>query len=96
MWIGVGASVDSVWEQKKTEARKLLAVGGAESPASSIRFVWYVSLQHLFESLSTFQSLVFLIQALLLCLVSVSFSNLTVDFIKFIIWIILIWESIAM
>ena len=31
-----GAGVDSVWEQKKLEARKMLAVGAAESPASSV------------------------------------------------------------
>jgi hypothetical protein len=31
--------VDKVWEQGKLEARKMLAVGVAESPASSARFV---------------------------------------------------------
>jgi hypothetical protein len=36
---GVWAGVDSVWEQRKPEARKMLAVGAAESPASSARFV---------------------------------------------------------
>ena len=36
---GAGAGVDSVWEQKKREAGKMLAVGAAESPASSARFV---------------------------------------------------------
>jgi hypothetical protein len=44
---GAGAGVDSVWEQKKLEARKMLAVGAAESPASSARFVgwrFYVQL----------------------------------------------------
>ena len=33
---GAGASVDSAWEQEKLEARKMLAVGAAESPASSV------------------------------------------------------------
>ena len=33
------AGVDSAKEQKKLEARKLLAVGAAESPASSARCV---------------------------------------------------------
>jgi len=36
---GAGAGVDSVWEQEKLEARKMLAEGAAESPASSARFV---------------------------------------------------------
>jgi len=36
---GAGADVDSVWEQRKLEARKMLAVGAAESPASSTRCV---------------------------------------------------------
>jgi len=35
---GAGAGVDSVWEQKKTEARKM-PENAAESPASSARFV---------------------------------------------------------
>jgi len=35
---GAGADVDSVWEQKKPEARKML-VNRADSPASSARFV---------------------------------------------------------
>jgi len=35
---GAGAGVDSVWEQKKLEARKMLEKR-AESPASSARFV---------------------------------------------------------
>ena len=35
---GVGAGVDSAWEQKKLEARKILE-NAAESPASSARFV---------------------------------------------------------
>lgn len=35
---GAGAGVNSVWEQKKLEARKML-VNRAESPASSTRFV---------------------------------------------------------
>jgi hypothetical protein len=35
---GAGAGVDSVWEQKKLEARKLLE-NAAESPASSARYV---------------------------------------------------------
>ena len=35
---GAGAGVDSVWEQEKLEARKML-VNRAESPASSARFV---------------------------------------------------------
>jgi len=30
-----GAGVDSAWEQEKLEARKMLAVGATESPASS-------------------------------------------------------------
>ena len=34
-----GAGVDSAWEQRKLEARKMLAVGRAESPASSARGV---------------------------------------------------------
>jgi len=34
----VWAGVDSVWEQKKLEARKILE-NAAESPASSARFV---------------------------------------------------------
>jgi hypothetical protein len=29
-----GAGVDSIWEQKKLEAREMLAVGAADSPAS--------------------------------------------------------------
>ncbi|MBV5343955.1 hypothetical protein JZU68_10330, partial [bacterium] len=33
------AGVDSAWEQKKLKARKMLAVGVAESPASSAGFV---------------------------------------------------------
>jgi len=36
---GAGAGVDSVWEQEKLEARKMLAVGAAESPASGARIV---------------------------------------------------------
>jgi len=32
-----GAGVDSVWEQKKTEARKMLE-NAAESPTSGARF----------------------------------------------------------
>ena len=36
--LGAGAGVDSVWEQKKLEARKMLE-NAAESPASSARFV---------------------------------------------------------
>jgi hypothetical protein len=35
---GAGAGVDSAWEQKKLEARKMLE-NAAESPASSVRFV---------------------------------------------------------
>jgi hypothetical protein len=35
---GAGAGVDSVWEQKKLEARKM-PVNRADSPASSARFV---------------------------------------------------------
>ena len=35
---GAGVGVDSAWEQKKLEARKLLE-NRAESPASSARFV---------------------------------------------------------
>ena len=35
---GAGAGVDSAWEQKKPEARKILE-NAAESPASSARFV---------------------------------------------------------
>jgi len=35
---GAGVGVDSAWEQEKLEARKML-VSGAESPASSARFV---------------------------------------------------------
>jgi hypothetical protein len=35
---GAGADVDSVWVQKKLEARKMLE-NAAESPASSARFV---------------------------------------------------------
>ena len=35
---GAGAGMDSVWEQKKLEARKMLE-NAAESPASSARFV---------------------------------------------------------
>jgi hypothetical protein len=35
---GAGAGVDSVWEQEKLEARKILE-NAAESPASSARFV---------------------------------------------------------
>jgi len=31
--------LDSVWEQEKLEARKLLAAGAAESHLSSARFV---------------------------------------------------------
>jgi hypothetical protein len=37
---GAGAGMDSVWEQKKLEARKMLdAKRAAEFPASSPRFV---------------------------------------------------------
>ena len=36
---GAGADGDSVWEQKKLKARKMIAVGAAESPASSARCV---------------------------------------------------------
>jgi hypothetical protein len=36
---GAGAFVDSAWEQKKLEARKMIAEGAAESPASSVRLV---------------------------------------------------------
>jgi hypothetical protein len=39
---GAGAGVDSVWEQKKLEARKMLE-NAAESPASSARFVGRLS-----------------------------------------------------
>jgi hypothetical protein len=35
---GAGAGMDSVWEQRKLEARKILE-NAAESPASSARFV---------------------------------------------------------
>jgi hypothetical protein len=35
---GAGAGVDSVWEQKKLEAREILE-NAADSPASSARFV---------------------------------------------------------
>ena len=35
---GAGAGVDSVWEQEKLEARKMLEKA-ADSPASSARFV---------------------------------------------------------
>jgi len=35
---GAGAGVDSVWEQEKLQARKMLE-NAAESPASSARFV---------------------------------------------------------
>ena len=35
---GAGAGVDSAWEQKKLEARKMLE-NAAESPASSARIV---------------------------------------------------------
>jgi hypothetical protein len=35
---GAGAGVDSVWEQRKLAARKMLE-NAAESPASSARFV---------------------------------------------------------
>ncbi len=35
---GAGAGGDSVWEQEKLEARKMLE-NAAESPASSARFV---------------------------------------------------------
>jgi len=35
---GAGAGVDSVWEQEKLEARKMLE-NAAESPASSARFI---------------------------------------------------------
>jgi hypothetical protein len=35
---GAGAGVDSAWEQRKLEARKMLE-NAAESPASSARFV---------------------------------------------------------
>jgi hypothetical protein len=36
---GAGVGVDSAWEQKILKARKMLAVGAAESPASSARCV---------------------------------------------------------
>jgi len=35
----VWAGLDSVWEQEKLEARKMLAVGAAESHTSGARFV---------------------------------------------------------
>ena len=44
---GAGVDVDSVWEQEKLEARKILE-NAAESPASSARFVGQV-LQDGFE-----------------------------------------------
>ena len=34
-FVDSGAGVDSAWEQEKLEARKMLAAGAAESPASS-------------------------------------------------------------
>jgi hypothetical protein len=37
-WLRLLAGVDSAWEQKKLEARKMLE-NAAESPASSARFV---------------------------------------------------------
>ena len=40
---GAGTGVDSAWEQKKLEARKMLE-NAAESPASSARFVGRCSL----------------------------------------------------
>jgi hypothetical protein len=40
---GAGAGVDSAWEQKKLEARKL-PENAAESPASSARFVGLLSI----------------------------------------------------
>jgi hypothetical protein len=36
---GAGVGIDSVWEQEKLDARKIPAVGAAEAPASSARFV---------------------------------------------------------
>jgi len=43
---GAGVGVDSAWEQKKLEARKMLE-NAAESPASSARFVgWLFVLQY--------------------------------------------------
>jgi hypothetical protein len=43
---GAGAGVDSVWEQRKLEARKMF-VNRAESPASSARFVgWRAVVQN--------------------------------------------------
>ena len=53
---GAGAGVDSAWEQKKLEARKLLE-NAAESPASSARCVrrflsiFYVQNLHTLNSL---------------------------------------------
>jgi hypothetical protein len=54
----VWAGVDSVWEQKKLEARKML-VNRAESPASSARFVGQV-LQGGFEFNKTTRTRMFL------------------------------------
>jgi hypothetical protein len=51
---GAGAGVASAWEQEKPEARKMLAVGAAESPASSTRFV-----SHLSYSLKTFSAITY-------------------------------------
>ena len=42
---GAGAGVDSVWEQKKLEARKMLKNGG-ESHLSSARFVGRTGREH--------------------------------------------------
>jgi len=36
---GAGVGVDSAWEQKKLEARKMLAAGAAESHMSGARCV---------------------------------------------------------
>jgi hypothetical protein len=48
---GAGVGVDSVWEQEKLEARKMLG-NAAESPASSACFVgWRFSNRRLFFSL---------------------------------------------
>ena len=49
---GAGAGVDSVWEQKKLEARKML-LEAAESHKSTARFVrQLLGEHHLFSSLS--------------------------------------------
>jgi hypothetical protein len=55
---GAGAGVDSAWEQKKLEARKMLAVGAARCeaavPSVQCTLCWAVLISQLMSSQLTF------------------------------------------